>query len=216
MCVVRQTRRALYRHWLLAEDEAPEVRGLLARAARLAVQITLGDGGPEHLAALDEIALELETRGLAAAWTLGSSLRHYREQWERHARAESCPEALCLKHDPAPCHRTCPANIDIPSFVAALGHGDHRSTVEIIRRDNPLPLACGLICPATCESACVRGGSDGAVFIRPLKSKAAEQCLAEGGYPEPADSALDRQASRHRRFGTVRPHGGILSAHLRS
>ena len=85
----------------------------------------------------------------------------------------------------APCHGTCPANIDIPSFIAHLGHGDYRSTIEVIRRDNPLPLTCGLVCPAPCESACVRGGHDGAVFIRPLKAKAAEHCLADGGYPKP-------------------------------
>ena len=29
------------------------------------------------------------------------------------------------------------------------------------------------------------GGSNGPVFIRPLKAKAAEHCLAEGGYPRP-------------------------------
>jgi NADPH-dependent glutamate synthase beta subunit-like oxidoreductase len=32
---------------------------------------------------------------------------------------------------------------------------------------------------------CVRGGKDGAVFIRPMKAMAAEHCLAEGGYPKP-------------------------------
>ena len=82
VCIVRQTRRALYRHWLLAEGEAASIRGLLARAARLTGEITLGRGEPSHLAALDDIALELAAQGLAAAWPLGSSLRHYREQWE--------------------------------------------------------------------------------------------------------------------------------------
>ena len=69
--------------------------------------------------------------------------------------------------------------------MAHLGHGDYRATIEVIRRDNPLPLTCGLVCPAPCESACVRGSSDGAVFIRPLKALAAEHCLANGGYPRP-------------------------------
>ena len=184
VCVVKRTGRALYRHWQLAPEAAP-VRGLLARAARLVTEITLGRGEAAHLAALDEVALELSTQGLAAAWPLGSSLRHYREQWERHVRRESCPEGLCLSPRAAPCHNTCPANIDIPSFIAHLGHGDYRSTIEVIRRDNPLPLTCGLVCPAPCESACVRGGSNGAVFIRPLKAKAAEHCLAGGGYPKP-------------------------------
>ena len=185
VCVVKQARRALYRHWQLSEGEAQPVRSLLARAARLVTEITIGHGEVAHLAALDEVALELAAQGLGAAWPLGSALRHWREQWERHARRESCPEGACLERLAAPCHRTCPANIDIPTFVAHLGNGDHRSTIEVIRRDNPLPLTCGLVCPAPCESACVRGGHDGAVFIRTLKAKAAEHCLAEGGYPRP-------------------------------
>jgi NADPH-dependent glutamate synthase beta subunit-like oxidoreductase/ferredoxin len=185
VCVVKQTRRALYRHWQLSDGEPASVRGLLARVARLTTEITLGRGDAGHLAALDELALELATQGLAAAWPLGSSLRYYREQWERHVRRESCPEGLCLVRNPAPCHSTCPANIDIPSFMAHLGNGDYRATIEVIRRDNPLPLTCGLVCPAPCESACVRSSSDGAVFIRPLKAKAAEHCLANGGYPKP-------------------------------
>ena len=186
VCVVKQTGRALYRHWLLADgEEAAPVRPLLARAARLTSEIIHGRGEPGHLVALDEVALELTAQGLGAAWPLGSSLRHYREQWEQHVRRESCPEGLCLVRNAAPCHRTCPANIDIPSFMAHLGHGDYRATIEVIRRDNPLPLTCGLVCPAPCESACVRGGSNGAVFIRPLKRKAAEHCLADGGYPKP-------------------------------
>ena len=186
VCVVKQTGRALYRHWLLADgEEAASVRPLLARAARLTSEIIHGRGEPGHLVALDEVALELTAQGLGAAWPLGSSLRHYREQWGQHVRRESCPEGLCLVRNAAPCHRTCPANIDIPSFMAHLGHGDYRATIEVIRRDNPLPLTCGLVCPAPCESACVRGGSNGAVFIRPLKRKAAEHCLADGGYPKP-------------------------------
>ncbi len=184
-CVVKQTRHALYRHWQLAEGEAHPVRALLARAARLVTEITLGRGDTNHLIALDEVAMELATQGLAAAWPLGSSLRYFREQWESHARRESCPEGSCLERRPAPCHGTCPANIDIPSFIAHLGNGDYRATIEVIRRDNPLPLVCGLVCPAPCESACVRGGSNGSVFIRTLKAKAAEHCLADGGYPKP-------------------------------
>ncbi len=185
VCVVKQTRRALYRHWLLAEGKEQAVRSLLARAARLTTSITLGTGNPEDLIALDEIALKLIAQGLAAAGSLVSSLRHFRDQWESHVRRESCPEDICLERKVAPCHSTCPANIDIPSFIAHLGHGDYRSTIEVIRRDNPLPLVCGLVCPAPCESACVRGSGNGAVFIRPLKAKAAEHCLSDGGYPKP-------------------------------
>ena len=186
VCVVNQTQSALHRHWLLADhDDGASVRPLLARAARLATEVTRGRGEPGDLVTLDEVALELAAHGLAAAWPLRSSLRHYREQWEQHVRRESCPEGVCLERPVAPCHATCPANIDIPSFIAHLGNGDYRATIDVIRRDNPLPLTCGLVCPAPCESACTRGDGNGAVFIRPLKAKAAEHCLADGGYPRP-------------------------------
>ena len=185
VCMVKQTRRALYRHWLLSEGQETHIRGLLARAARLTTEITIGKGNPDHLTALDEIARELSIQGLAAAAPLASSLRYFRDQWESHARNESCPEDICLERKAAPCHSTCPANIDIPTFIAHLGHGDYRSTIKVIREDNPFPLVCGLVCPAPCESACVRGTGNGAVFIRPLKARAAEHCLNEGGYPLP-------------------------------
>jgi NADPH-dependent glutamate synthase beta subunit-like oxidoreductase len=138
-----------------------------------------------HLSALEEVSSELTTQGLAASYPLGSSLRYFRQQWENHARNETCPENLCLVRNAAPCHSTCPANIDIPSFMALLGTGDHHSTIEVIRQDNPFPLTCGLVCPAPCESACVRRTGNGAVFIRPMKARAAELCLATGGYPKP-------------------------------
>lgn len=189
VCIVEQTRRALYRYWQLADREPAQVRTLLARVARLVAEITVGHGQPSHLDELDELVIELATQGLAAAWPLGSALRYFRDDWVAHVRREFCSEAVCQLsggRNAAPCHSTCPANIDIPSFMAYIGHGDYRSAIEVIVRDNPFPLTCGLVCPAPCESACVRNGSDGAVFIRPMKAWAAERCLAEGAYPQPA------------------------------
>ena len=213
--MVKQTGRALYRHWQLAPEDAP-VRGLLARAARLVTEITLGRGEAAHLAAFDEVALELSTQGLAGAWPLGSSLRHYREQWERHSRRESCPEGLCLSPRMAPCHSTCPANIDIPSFIAHLGRGDYRSTIEVIRRDNPLPLTCGLVLPGAVRVR-LRARRQQRGRLHPAAEGQGGRALPRRGWlPETRDRARYRQAHRHRRVGPGRPHRGLLPAHLRS
>jgi NADPH-dependent glutamate synthase beta subunit-like oxidoreductase/formate hydrogenlyase subunit 6/NADH:ubiquinone oxidoreductase subunit I/NADH:ubiquinone oxidoreductase subunit F (NADH-binding) len=188
-CVVEQTRRAMHRYWELSESAPAAVRALLGRVARLVTELCVGQGRPAHVEELDALALELATQGLAAAWPLGSALRHYRQQWLDHANRSRCPDGGCALSGPirraAPCQSKCPANIDIPSFMAHIGHGEYRASLAVILRDNPLPLTCGLVCPAPCESACVRGGKDGAVFIRPMKAVAAEHCLADGGYPRP-------------------------------
>ena len=210
VCIVEQTRRALYRYWQLADREPAPVRTLLARVARLVAEITVGHGQPSHLEELDELAIELATQGLAAAWPLGSALRYFRDDWVAHVRREFCSEAVCQLaggRKAAPCHGTCPANIDIPSFMAHIGHGDYRAAIDVIRRDNPFPLTCGLVCPAPCESACVRNGSDGAVFIRPMKAWAAEHCLAADGYPQP-----ELAPSTGRKIGIVGSGPAGLSA----
>ena len=129
--------------------------------------------------------------------------------------ARVLPEGLCFEHQAAPCHGTCPANIDIPSFIAHIGHGDYRAAIEVMRRDNPLPLTCGLVCPAPCESACVRGGSNGAVFIRPMKAKAAERLPRKRRLPETRDRAGQRQTGRDRRLRSSRSHRRLLPAHVR-
>ncbi len=74
---------------------------------------------------------------------------------------------------PAPCQAACPAGIDVPSYVALIAHGRYREAVDLIRKDNPFPWVCGLVCPHPCESACVKGYQDAPISIRALKGFAA-------------------------------------------
>lgn len=85
----------------------------------------------------------------------------------------------------APCQINCPAGIDIPSFIALIGHGRCEEAVDIIRRDNPFPWVCGLICPNPCESWCQRRHLDKALCIKDLKGTAAKMAMAVGGYKKP-------------------------------
>jgi NADPH-dependent glutamate synthase beta subunit-like oxidoreductase len=47
----------------------------------------------------------------------------------------------------APCRQTCPAEIDIPKYIAQIRGGDYEGAVNTIRERNPLLLACGRVCP---------------------------------------------------------------------
>jgi formate dehydrogenase beta subunit len=74
----------------------------------------------------------------------------------------------------APCQATCPAQIDIPAYIAAIARGQYLEAVRIIKESNPFPLVCGRVCPHACESACRRKDADDAVNINHLKRFAAD------------------------------------------
>jgi len=69
----------------------------------------------------------------------------------------------------APCSQTCPAEIDIPRYIAHIKNHEYDEAVATIRERNPLPLACGRVCPHPCESDCRRGIADEPVSINQLK-----------------------------------------------
>ena len=176
--LVEATRKALYRYWMLSGDKSSPQRVLSARALRMVTEVTKGKGRGHSLDELENCARDLAAAGLAAAWPLKSSLAYFPEQWREQLKRP-------LRRRPAPCQETCPANIDIPSFLALIGREEHKKAAGSIAKDNPLPYSCGLICPAPCEDACLRGGMDAPVHIRAMQAVAAKHSLAAGGYPKP-------------------------------
>lgn len=185
LCLVDLFRKSLYAHWKAGEVESDQGRQAMARAARLATQIALGRGEQWMLAELEALSETMERQGLPAAATLQSALRHFKPVWREHIQGRACASDQCRVSLPASCQSACPAHIDIPGFMALIGAGDYAGAVELIVRDNPLPHVCGLICPAPCESACLRGEVDEPVNIRPLKAVAARMSLTQSGYPLP-------------------------------
>jgi len=182
-CMVDMARRALYKFWTLSEEEDREARCLIARATRMVTELTVGKGQKGHLAELEKVGREMAGKGIAAAWPILSSLTYFPDQWTDHIKGKPCPSARCLVRAPAPCHKTCPSSIDIPSFLALIGHGDYKKAVGIMIKDNPLPYVCGLVCPAPCEQACLRGEMDAPIHIRAMKAVAAKHAVSSGGYP---------------------------------
>jgi NADPH-dependent glutamate synthase beta subunit-like oxidoreductase len=69
----------------------------------------------------------------------------------------------------APCRQTCPAEIDIPLYIAQIREGDYEGAVNTIRERNPFLLSCGRVCPHPCEINCRRGIEDEPVSINQLK-----------------------------------------------
>jgi NADPH-dependent glutamate synthase beta subunit-like oxidoreductase len=80
----------------------------------------------------------------------------------------------------APCRQTCPAEIDIPQYIAQIRDGDYEGAVITIRERNPLLLACGRVCPHPCETNCRRGIEDDPVSINQLKRFAGDYEMNSG------------------------------------
>ncbi|HEX3030474.1 MAG TPA: NAD(P)-binding protein [Clostridia bacterium] len=74
----------------------------------------------------------------------------------------------------APCVMTCPANIDIQSYLRHVGNGNYEAAVRVIKDSNPFPIVCGRVCPHPCESKCRRNLVDSPVAINHVKRFAAD------------------------------------------
>jgi glutamate synthase (NADPH/NADH) small chain len=60
-------------------------------------------------------------------------------------------------HAPAPCVVGCPANVDVPGFVAAIAAGDPATAARTILAENILGGTCARVCPVEvlCQQDCV-------------------------------------------------------------
>lgn len=74
-----------------------------------------------------------------------------------------------FKEDMPICQATCPANLDIRSYVGQIADGKYAESLATIRRRLPFALAIGRVCPHPCETACNRGYVDEPISICTLK-----------------------------------------------
>src|SRR5665648_847248 len=74
----------------------------------------------------------------------------------------------------APCVETCPANIDIQTYLSHVADGNYEAAVRVIKDRNPFPSVCGRVCPHPCEAECRRGLVDEPIAINHVKRFAAD------------------------------------------
>ena len=95
-----------------------------------------------------------------------TAIQGFRDDFEHHVKHHSCGFS---QMSPVPCVSGCPAGVDIPGYISLVEAGRYTDAVKLIRKDNPLPLVCGLICEHPCEMYCRRGMVDDPMNIRGLK-----------------------------------------------
>jgi NADPH-dependent glutamate synthase beta subunit-like oxidoreductase len=121
--------------------------------------------------------------GSEAANMVLKGLKGFRADYEHHIKAGSCaPEVKKLKES-VPCVGLCPARVDIPGYVALVQAGRYADAIRVIRKDNPFPAVCALICEHPCEKQCRRTLIDSPIHIRAIKGFAVDNA---GKVPAPA------------------------------
>ena len=104
--------------------------------------------------------------GFESARMVLAGLEGFKEDYRSHVTDHQCTRTL---EQPSPCVTLCPANVDIPGYIALAGAGRCEDAVRLIRKDNPFPTACALICEHPCEKRCRRNMIDDSINIRGIK-----------------------------------------------
>ncbi|HNU11498.1 MAG TPA: FAD-dependent oxidoreductase [Rubrivivax sp.] len=90
---------------------------------------------------------------------------------------------------PAPCHKACPVNGEIATWIGQARGGDLQGAWQTLMRHNPFPAIAGRICHHPCESACNRAGYDEALSICRLERFIGDAALDAGWMPPPPTEA---------------------------
>jgi NADPH-dependent glutamate synthase beta subunit-like oxidoreductase len=190
----------------------PRSRRIAEELLDLLTDVAWGRAGSDHLGAIaalaDELSFDNASSGaLAAAKGVWDALAGHREVFQSHIDTHNCATGACVRLVPAPCQMSCPAGIDIPTYVNLIGTGRDAEAIEVIRRDNPFPWVCGLVCTRPCELMCVRARVDKPVSIKFLKAFAAERALSDRRYRNPA-----KEPDKGRRVAVIGAGPGGMTA----
>lgn len=171
------------------EFKTPKGHRLAEEVHDLLFDISWGRAGSEHLPAIDHLLKEwaslADSPSQQMAGLVRNTIETYRETFQSHIDTHNCAAGTCVKLAPAPCQMTCPAGLDIPTYVTLIGMGRDAEAIDVIRKDCPFPWVCGLVCTRPCEFMCVRGWMDEPVSIKFLKAFAAERSMSTRLYRNP-------------------------------
>jgi NADPH-dependent glutamate synthase beta subunit-like oxidoreductase len=177
----------------------PKNRRRAEEIVDLLQDVAWGRAGEQHLPAVRALAEEMcheaaKDAGREIGDRVLALLDAAQEVFQSHIATHNCATGDCVRLAPAPCQMTCPAGIDVPTYVSLIGEGRDAEAIAVIRQDNPFPWVCGLVCTRPCEFMCVRGRIDKPVSIKFLKAFAAERALSRAEYRNPP-KAPDKQQS---------------------
>ncbi|HLP16850.1 MAG TPA: FAD-dependent oxidoreductase [Bacteroidota bacterium] len=124
-------------------------------------KITQGDGSDDDLETLEKLAYVIRDASLCglgqtSANPVLTTLRYFRDEYERHIEQRRCRAGVCENLFMALCENSCPLHMNIPGYLQLLKEGRIEEAFELTLRDNPLPGTVGRICYFHCQMRCRR------------------------------------------------------------
>ena len=128
----------------------------------------------------DAATLLRDTADCAVGWQAGAmvlaGLDAFAEEFASHVDAGTCAPGT---RQTVPCVTRCPAHVNVPAYIALAEEGRLAEAVKMIRKDNPFPTACALVCEHPCEDRCRRTMVDAPVNIRGIKKYIVDTVAAD-------------------------------------
>ncbi len=171
-------------------DGLPQLAALLARIRDCAAT-------PEDLAAARTLATMIRDAsdcviGYKTGADVLESMELFASEYTAHTQEHFCAEDIGQK---VPCEALCPAHVNVPGYIACTAAGDYAGAIQVIRKDNPFPTACALVCEHPCEERCRRTMIDAPINIRGIKKFAVDSLAADRvSTPEPLPATGKRIA----------------------
>jgi NADH-quinone oxidoreductase subunit F len=146
----------------------------IKRMTEIVTKITKGHGVKQDIELLRELAIVVRDTsmcglGQTAANPVLSTLRYFREEYEKHILERKCPAGVCRDLYISPCQNACPAGMNVPGYISLISEGRFTEALELALDTNPFPAVCGRICDHPCMDKCRRNQIDEPVQIRALK-----------------------------------------------
>ncbi|MCK4688783.1 MAG: FAD-dependent oxidoreductase, partial [Candidatus Marinimicrobia bacterium] len=157
--------------------------------------ISKGQGTIEKLDLLEELAHVVQDStmcglGQSASNPVLSTLKYFRDEYEKHIKQKQCDAFACKELIGAPCASACPLGTEAWRYIAHIERGEYEDAYCVIREANPFPSVCARVCNHPCEDRCRAGTSGGqSVAIRALKRFITDRIDPEIYKPERIDKA---------------------------
>jgi NADPH-dependent glutamate synthase beta subunit-like oxidoreductase len=189
-CPVNETIKGLEKSIESGALKDPRLRRIGEEILELMQDVAWGRAGKDHIPAIQDLSQSIiedarDNEARQVGQMVASAVEEQKEIFNSHVETHNCATGDCVRLAPAPCQMACPAGIDVPTYVSLIGMGRDAEAIEVIRKDNPFPWVCGLVCTRPCEFMCVRGRIDKPISIKFLKAFAAEKALSDREYKNP-------------------------------